>query len=236
MAETTEVRAPKMTRRRLEILTVARRLLAERGFDGTTMADIANEVGVVESALYRHFKSKQELFAETVRVFYEPLVQELEAASQGISDPLPFVRYVIWRHIRSYAEEPELNQLVVIHARRIGHDGQVDREVAALNRRYTSVLLRALTDGIKSGRFRTDLDPRLARDMIYGLIEHTWLRHAVRGTAMDVDQLTESIFSMIEVTLVPRPGNVDGLRGEVDRLASIVEELKRTEGVKLTDS
>ena len=112
----------------------------------------------------------------------------------------------------------------------------MDREVAALNRRYTSVLLQALSDGIKTGRFRTDLDPRLARDMIYGLIEHTWLRHAVRGTPMDVDQLTESIFSMIEVTLVPTAPTADGLSGEVDRLATIVRDLQRAAAATLADS
>ena len=48
---------------REQVLAGARRAFAERGFDGTTLADIAGRVGVSPAALLRHAPSKQALFA-----------------------------------------------------------------------------------------------------------------------------------------------------------------------------
>jgi AcrR family transcriptional regulator len=45
-----------------KIIENARKLFAERGFNGATTAEIARHVGVSEAALYKHFKSKKEIF------------------------------------------------------------------------------------------------------------------------------------------------------------------------------
>ena len=43
------------------ILTTSLDLFSKKGFDGVSVRDIAKQVGVRESALYKHFKSKQEI-------------------------------------------------------------------------------------------------------------------------------------------------------------------------------
>lgn len=45
-----------------KILKVALDCFASSGYDGTNLQEIADKVGIVKSALYRHFKSKEELF------------------------------------------------------------------------------------------------------------------------------------------------------------------------------
>jgi len=44
------------------ILTVALRLFSERGYDGVGIRDIAKEIGIRESALYKHYNGKQDIF------------------------------------------------------------------------------------------------------------------------------------------------------------------------------
>lgn len=44
------------------ILTVALKLFSERGYDGVGIRDIAKEIGIRESALYKHYSGKQEIF------------------------------------------------------------------------------------------------------------------------------------------------------------------------------
>jgi AcrR family transcriptional regulator len=51
--------ARRQTKRR--ILETSRRLFSERGYHRTTVRDIAEQVGVTDGALYRHFRSKREL-------------------------------------------------------------------------------------------------------------------------------------------------------------------------------
>lgn len=140
----------------------------------------------------------------------------MEQVERATSDPLQLLRFVIWRHIRSYAEEPELNQLVVIQARRLSAQGEFDQEVAALNRRYTASLTRGLGRAQEMGLVRSDLDVRLVRDMVFGFIEHAWLSHVARGQRFDVDRLTAEIY---RITL-------DGIRplqepGVADQIVSM---------------
>src|SRR6476620_4987739 len=49
--------------RRLQILAVAVRLFSERGFRGTTTKEIAHAAGVSEAMVFRHFATKEELYA-----------------------------------------------------------------------------------------------------------------------------------------------------------------------------
>ena len=62
MSEPLDRRARKKARTRAEIRSVARRLFAERGFDGVTIADIATEAGVAAQTVFNHFATKEELF------------------------------------------------------------------------------------------------------------------------------------------------------------------------------
>ncbi len=52
--------------RRKEILDTAMRLFTEKGYEETSMADIARELGVVQGLCYRYFDSKQRLFGEAM--------------------------------------------------------------------------------------------------------------------------------------------------------------------------
>jgi AcrR family transcriptional regulator len=214
--------------RKVEIMIAARDLLAMHGFTGTTMAAIAAKVGVVESALYRHFSSKNHLFRETVSYFYAPILNDIEHAADTMDDPVATVRYVIRRHVRSYIEIPELNRLVVVQARQSSAEEEMG--VVELNRRYSSVLTKTIAAGVADGSLRRDLDPRLVRDMIFGAIEHVWLRHEAHGDQMDVDAVSKDIYALLEPALLPPSDAVGELRAEVDRLAQLVGKLESTDG------
>lgn len=49
------------------ILFKALKLFADNGYDGVTVRDIASEVGIMQSSLYKHYKSKQEIFDTLVQ-------------------------------------------------------------------------------------------------------------------------------------------------------------------------
>ena len=222
--------APKGTRlaqgrRKVEILAAARDLFAKRGFDRTTMADIAEVVGVVESALYRHYSSKQNLLFEAIRYSYEPIIDDVEEAARSIVDPLARVRYAIWRHLRAFAEEPELCRLVVLEAR--GLPDYWHSEVAKLHRRYQAFAMEAVTEGVQSGVFAPDVSPSLVRHLIYGTTEHIGWAALLRAGELDVEVLTDQIMAMIEPGLMRRGDVAQRLGSEVTRLAGLLNKVEK---------
>ncbi|MCK8673459.1 TetR/AcrR family transcriptional regulator [Rhodococcus sp. HM1] len=75
--------------RRDRIATAAAIAFAERGYHGVSVEDIAAEVGITKSALYRHFPGKYALFLNSALI----LLDALEAALEQSSDPLPGSAY-----------------------------------------------------------------------------------------------------------------------------------------------
>jgi AcrR family transcriptional regulator len=75
--------ASSSTETKEQIITVAERMFAERGFAGTTMRNIVSEAGVNLAAVHYHFGSKEELFRAVVAQFARPVVeQELKLLSE----------------------------------------------------------------------------------------------------------------------------------------------------------
>lgn len=66
---------PAEQRRR--ILAAATQVFSTLGFDGAKTRDIAEEAGLPEAAIYRHFRSKEELFSEAILARVERLAEEL---------------------------------------------------------------------------------------------------------------------------------------------------------------
>ena len=63
------------TPRTREIIAAAAKLFKEKGYDATTIQDVADEVGMLKGSLYYHIKSKEELL---YRVTKEPIRELIE--------------------------------------------------------------------------------------------------------------------------------------------------------------
>lgn len=65
--------------RRAQLLDLATRLFSERGYQATSMDDIATAAGVTKPVLYQHFSSKEELFGVVIEIIGERLLENVAA-------------------------------------------------------------------------------------------------------------------------------------------------------------
>lgn len=70
--------SPRITNRRIELMHAAVRLFSQRGFDGTSVADLVEAVGMSKAAFGYHFDSKDSLLIELA----DPLITALESIEQ----------------------------------------------------------------------------------------------------------------------------------------------------------
>lgn len=73
----TRSHTPKGARARDKILTVAEKLLAENGFHGTSMRDVAEAAGIPLANVVYHFDKKEKLYAAVLAAIGEPLFRDL---------------------------------------------------------------------------------------------------------------------------------------------------------------
>jgi AcrR family transcriptional regulator len=102
---------PKRTRPRMRreiVLATAGRLFREKGFADTTVGDIAQAVGIVQSALYRHFAGKTELFAHVMLRTQDALERSVAQAYAATLDPAERLELVIRSAIAQHAEQGDI--------------------------------------------------------------------------------------------------------------------------------
>ncbi|CAN5258755.1 TetR family transcriptional regulator KstR2 [soil metagenome] len=79
----------EVSQRKREILEIAARLFARKGYRGTSIRDIGKEAGVLGGSLYHHIKSKDALFIELHNAALDMAAQQIEAAIARVGDPWP---------------------------------------------------------------------------------------------------------------------------------------------------
>ncbi|GAA1488460.1 TetR/AcrR family transcriptional regulator [Brachybacterium sacelli] len=90
---------PRMPRaqRRSQLLELATRVFTEKGFQGTSMDDIASAAGVTKPVLYQHFSSKETLYVEVIDIIAERMLGEVREIGSFEGDTPQRVRHGLER-------------------------------------------------------------------------------------------------------------------------------------------
>jgi AcrR family transcriptional regulator len=142
------------------ILEAAARLFSEKGFDGTSINDLAIEVGLSKATIYHYFPHKNQIYIDVIIGTLAALCEHVEKAiarEKSASDK--FLAYAV-----SHADFFDTN-LSAYTATTVGFGGLQHpperRRAVALRDRHEGNLRSIISDGIKSGEFRFT-DPRIA--------------------------------------------------------------------------
>jgi AcrR family transcriptional regulator len=106
--------------RRDQLLLVARKIFAERGFQATTMDDIAKEAGFTKPILYQYFESKTELYREIVNQTAEKLLDSLRAAVAEVESPRAKIEVAFRVYFEMVVGETDAFRILFIHS----HEGE----------------------------------------------------------------------------------------------------------------
>jgi len=160
--------SPRPASRRDQILDAALACFASAGFRGTTTREIASRVGLTEAALYRHFASKEALYAAIIarKIEAPDLTARLEAAAAAGDD-----RAVLGGLARTLIErvdaDPAFIRILLFTALE-GHS-LAEPFFAARVRRIREFLSGYIARRIEAGAFRA-VDPVIAARAFLGMV------------------------------------------------------------------
>ena len=184
--------------RRADLVRVAARLFREKGFDGTTIRDIAHAVGMRSGSPFYHFANKHELL---MAVMEEGLRLGLERTQQVLADAaLPaterFAQLVRTQYGILHDTGSDFIPVMLYDWRSL--PAQYKRRIIELKDRYDAIWQRTLDELHAQGLLRAD--PKLARLMILGAINFsaTWYRAKPRAAArVDLDELAAQTVALV---------------------------------------
>lgn len=156
------------TTRRQELLDIAARLFAERGYRHTTVRDIADAAGILSGSLYHHFDSKEAMVDEILSTFQDELFAGYDKI---IASDVP-VREKIEDAVRlSFDAIDARHHEVAIFQNEADHLGRLERfgYLADRHEQSRQVWMTLLEEGVRTGALRRDLDIQL----VYRFIRDT---------------------------------------------------------------
>lgn len=221
-------------RRVADIMSAARKVFEEKGYDAALISDIAERAHVVEGTIYRYFENKRALLTKVVEHWYAGMLSDYDHELRTIRGSRDRLRFLVWRHLVTVHEEPALCRLV-FQILRVG-EGYQSTEVFRLNRAYTRRTVELIRDGQASGEFRSDLSPRLVRDTIYGAVEHhTWAYLRGEGD-FSPDEAANAITELVYRGLAkPEPAGPRSGHDVAARVAKVASRLERVAARKAAD-
>ncbi len=172
------VRMPSV--RQQQILDIAAKLFAERGFHGVSMNDIGAACGISGPALYKHFDSKDQILADSLTSISETLLSTGQArAAAAADDPRTALDALIDWHIEFALDHPDR---IIIQEREWANLGEITRtDVRALQLAYIDIwvtTLRQLSPNLDK------TEARAAAQAVFGLINSTPYSARINATRM----------------------------------------------------
>jgi TetR/AcrR family transcriptional regulator, cholesterol catabolism regulator len=172
--------------KRDRILQEAVALFYERGFTGTTLDDIAHELGVTKPFIYSHFKSKTELLAAICVPTIEMSVAAAETGVNSKGSATERLHLLINNFTRVILERQP--NIAIFFREEKALEPAVLEHINTLRRRFDRLLSGLLREGVSSGEFDiSDVD--LAALALGGMISWAYTWHRPTGR-LNVDQLS----------------------------------------------
>lgn len=187
--KTTQERGEHGSDRRKQILAIAAKLFATRGYSSTTVRDIADEAGILSGSLYHHFASKEAIAQEILLTFLEGLVSQYDAIIAVGKDPGESFEDLVRVSFAAIQEKTDSVALYQNEALFLQTQPGFDflREHSA---RIESSWLGQLRRGQESGVFRESLDLarlyRFIRDSLWSSVR--WYHPGGRHTAKSLSE------------------------------------------------
>ena len=161
-------------------------MFVRNGYDGTSMRDLARNLGLRPSSIYGHVKSKQELlFRVMERLMDEVLAHANEAIEAG-GKPQELVRSLVVTNIC----QPGPYETALLQSELKSLRPAYRASIVRKQRKYRDLWLRVLNDGMKRGVFNIE-DPKLAFLGIDGALIHIerWFSTSGRLTRLQVAEV-----------------------------------------------
>ncbi len=199
--------------RREQIAQATLSLIAQDGLRGLSMAAVARRLGLVPSAIYRHFRSKDDLIDATLELIGARLERNVQMATAEQGDPLEALGRLLMLHVELIRDARAIPRII------LSDDVQWQRperkrRIHALLARYLGHVADLVRAGQAAGRIRPEIEPDTVALMFLGLIQPAGvLWHLTDGRFDVTRQVRRAWDVLVEAIAVAPAGPAGGSRG-----------------------
>jgi AcrR family transcriptional regulator len=181
--------------RRTDILAAAGRRFAAAGVAGTTVREIADDVGLNAGALYHYFPSKDAILHELITAYLRELLERYRARELGALAPRDRLRAIVEASLETAAAQPEATHVYQAEFGTLRAKPEY-REARSFSDALQQEWLDAIEAGKDAGVFRRDIPTRVfhrfLRDSVWLTVR--WHTSDDSYTVADLTHYCMSVF------------------------------------------
>ncbi len=183
--------------RQEQIAEAAMDLIGAGGLSGLSIVGIAERVGLVPSAVYRHYKGKEAVLDAVMALLRSRMLANVESVRAETPEALPRLRRLLERHMAMMVEKPAFIHVVLAHFSQADHAerwSSLNNTMCA----YLQEVVRIVEQGQADGAIRPDIPPRTAAVMFIGLVLPAAMLYRLSGGKFDSAAHVESAWPVFE--------------------------------------
>jgi TetR/AcrR family transcriptional regulator, cholesterol catabolism regulator len=155
-------------RRHIEVLEAAARVFHEKGYESTSIQDIAEAVGILKGSLYYYIRSKEDLLYEIIKDVHEDALENIRYVDEMDGDALQKVRAFVTSHLTFNAEN--LTKMGVFFHDFRSLSGDRRRAIVEARDTYDELVRRLIREGQEQEIICPDIDPKSVTFAIMGAL------------------------------------------------------------------
>lgn len=190
--------------RREQIVQAAIELIAKEGMKGFNVVLLARRVGVAPSAIYHHFKGKDEILDSVLDLLEQKLRSNVEAVLEKARDPLDQLKQLLAAHaqlVLGYSALPRILFSEDIYGGNAARKARLNRIIMG----YLGEVANIFRDGQKQCLVRAELDPDTLAVMFLGLLQPTAILWHLSDGHFDASRQVERAWPIFREAVWVRP-------------------------------
>jgi TetR/AcrR family transcriptional regulator, cholesterol catabolism regulator len=163
------------------VFEVAAEVFHRKGYDNTSMSDVAEAAGLTKAGLYHHVASKESLLFTVLDSGLDFTESYVMKPLESIADPLERLRTMIDLHLRLVLEERNLEVTGLLHECKTlspSDRARIDKR----KKEYVRMTTKLITDVVKKFNLK-DVNPKLAAFALLGMLNWTYQWYKVSGSS-----------------------------------------------------
>jgi AcrR family transcriptional regulator len=189
--------SPKLRR----ILEKAARLIFEKGYEGTSMQDIADACGLTKAGLYHHVATKEALLIAIMEYGMDLFEEVVMARVEGIADPLERLKRTMAYNLELVTNDSSKEVTIILHEHQT-LTGAAQKKINSRKKKYVRFLEDGFKQAMAAGQVRK-VDPTIAAFSLLGSVlwSYKWYRPDGR---ISPQQLTDGTIDLFFSGLVTK--------------------------------
>lgn len=182
-----------LSKRQSEIIQAAIKLIGEGGIQALTIKNLSAEIGVVESALYRHFKSKTDVISALLDYLESIMASHFEGVRDLEAGPFEKIEKLIQSQLQLFSETPSY-AIVILSDGLYKNNKVLYDKLFNIMKTSRSTFIKVIEEGKKDGLIRNDVPSEHIAFIIMGSIRLNVNQWGLSGFSFDLQQRGTALF------------------------------------------